>query len=144
MELLNNYEIMIELVKTKLDHNNENYQKINTLINYPDGLHYEGYIHDCFNEPQYINEKDLDDFIMPKKNIYVFWGNHSDYWIGIDNYFTKYGKKVVLKCSEKEFIKIKNDLPDDIYVTNQNITFLVAYTHSYFDAQTRFCSVAKV
>ena len=79
-----------------------------------------------------------------KKNICVFWDDHSDYWIGVDNNFAKYGKRVVLKCSGEEFITIKNDLPDDIYITDPNITFLVAYTHSYFDATTRFCSVAKV
>lgn len=144
MEILDDYDVIIDLVKTKLNHNNENYHKINTLKNYPDGLHYEGFIHDCFSEPQRINEKDLDDFIKTKKNICVFWDDHSDYWIGVDNNFAKYGKRVVLKCSGEEFITIKNDLPDDIYITDPNITFLVAYTHSYFDATTRFCSVAKV
>ena len=96
------------------------------------------------NEPQRIAERELDKFIEPKKNILVFWDDHSDYWIGIEDYFKKCGKRVVLKCSGKEFLEMKNDLPDDVYITDHSISFLVAYTHSYFDAKTRFCSVAKV
>lgn len=144
MDRLYNYDEIIDLIKTKLNHKKEFYQRIITLKDYPDGKHYEGYIHDCFNEPQRIAERELDKFIEPKKNILVFWDDHSDYWIGIEDYFKKCGKRVVLKCSGKEFLEMKNDLPDDVYITDHSISFLVAYTHSYFDAKTRFCSVAKV
>lgn len=144
MQSLNNYDDIIDLIKTKLNHEKESYQLITTLKDYPDGKHYEGFIRDCFNEPKRIDEQDLDDFVKPKKDILVFWDDHSDYWIGIKDYFKKFGKRVVLKCSGEEFLEIKNELPEDVYITDKDITFLVAYTHSYFNGQTRFCSIAKV
>lgn len=144
MKTLYNYDEFIDLIKTKLNHEKEFYQRIITLKDYPDGKHYEGFIHDCFIEPQRISEQDLDNFVKHKEDILVFWDDHSDYWIGIKDYFKKCGKRVVLKCSGEEFLEMKNDLPEDVYITDNNVSFLVAYTHSYYDAQTRFCSVAKV
>lgn len=130
MEKIYSYDDFLGRIRNKLEHDTEFYPRTTILKEYPDGKYYEGYLWDCFMQPKQIKESELDEFILHKEEIYVFWDNHSLYRVNQENYF-KYGRKVILIMSGNEFMKIKEELPEDVYITDREINFLVAYTHEW-------------
>ena len=66
------------------------------------------------------------------------WDVNSKDYIFIPDYW-KYPKEAVLSISVEEFKKIKDTLPEDVYLYDNSFSWSIALTHEYSDEDERYC-----
>jgi hypothetical protein len=102
-----------------------------------DGCCYSGYLWECFGNFNVIDESLGENILEKYKDFYVFWDINSCEKILIPNYW-KFPKKSFLKINYFDFISIKSQLPEDIYLFTDDMSFTIAFTHEYINGK-RFC-----
>lgn len=112
----------------------ELYEKhIATTKRYVDGYCYDGYLWDFLKKPQQVSEKYCIDFLNSiDVPFYIMWDLHSCEKILIGDYW-KYPKEAVLECTFNEFLNIKNDLPEDLYIFDDDFTWSFTLTHEWIN-----------
>ena len=146
-----------KFVNTTSDH----YQKhISTLIQYTDGLYYDGYLWECLQgNDKYQLECSMDvaaDFLKDKKNVFVMWDLFSKERVNDNKYFSLdypkdtiismqgdlLGQQVVTEWHTEQSAWRKNCqpqnlwLPEDIYCFDECMDWYVIFTHEGWDSLT--------
>ena len=137
------------------------YQKhISTLIQYTDGLYYDGYLWECLQgNDKYQLECSMDvaaDFLKDKKNVFVMWDLFSKERVNDNKYFSLdypkdtiismqgdlLGQQVVTEWHTEQSAWRKNChpqnlwLPEDIYCFDECMNWYVIFTHEGWDSLT--------
>lgn len=102
-----------------------------------DGLCYIGYLWDCLINPSIISERNADQFLRNKKQIFIMWDIHSCERIMIPNYW-KFPKTHILYTDAWTEI-FKSKLPEDIYLFDDTFSWSVIFTHETDEQNNRFC-----
>ena len=141
MLVLNSIESNIlrkKFVKHFVDTGSDYYkERIERLIEFCDGMCYEGYLWDCLSFSTPMTENELSKFLANKKNVYVMWDIHSCERILMLNYW-KYPKDSVLLLN-RWIPTVMNSLPEDIYIFDDTFTWSAIYTHETDKNGDRYC-----
>lgn len=104
-----------------------------------DGDHYTGYLwgslkqSECIPEARILaNDRRLDD------RVWVFWDLHSNQQQVVPNYW-KFPKAAVLEVRYGDLLAGLHHLPEDIYITDEEMTWSVVLTHEYLEGDVRIC-----
>lgn len=108
------------------------------LNNFTDGWCYIGYLWDCFNFFEPIEESFCLNYIETLDEIYIMWDIHSSERILIPNYW-KYPKESVISLSFTEYVLFNKFFPDDIYIFDATFSWCFALTHENDDIGNRHC-----
>ena len=102
-----------------------------------DGLCYSGYLWDCLIKPSIISERNAEQFLNSKTQIFIMWDIHSCERIMIPNYW-KFPKSHILH-TDVWSETFKSKLPEDIYLFDDTFSWTVIFTHEADDQNNRFC-----
>jgi hypothetical protein len=120
--------------------NTESVDYKNHILNlkqYSDGLCYEGYLWDFLYDFSKIYFDDLQKYRSAIKKINVFWDIHSSEKILINDYW-KFNKDSVIELDFNLLLDNLGYLPEDIYISNENIEWSLILTHEY-ENNKRIC-----
>lgn len=104
---------------------------------FSDGLCYTGYLWDCLLNPCIILESEADRLLNEKRKVFIMWDIHSSDRILIPNYW-KFPKTNVLSIDVWEK-KLKDNLPEDVYVFDNTFSWSIIYTHETDIKNNRYC-----
>lgn len=113
-------------------------ERIQELIECSDGLCYWGYLWDCFNSLQLVSEDECSQYLNKFEHFFIMWDINSKDYIYTPNYW-KYPKEAVLKVSREDYEKIKDTLPEDIYIFDESFTWSIVLTHETGYDDERYC-----
>lgn len=102
-----------------------------------DGICYLSYLWDAIENPALVSEEEIIKKLYALNKFYVMWDIHSKDYIFIPNYW-KYPKESILLLTAEEFERIKNTLPEDIYIFDDSFNWVYAYTHEELNGE-RYC-----
>jgi hypothetical protein len=108
---------------------------------FSDGLCYTGYLWDCLLSPKIISESELNQILCEKQNIFIMWDIHTCDQIFIPDYW-KFPKSSVLFV-ENWTDELKVDLPEDIYIFDENFNWAAVYTHEDDFEGNRWCLLVE-
>ena len=145
MKILNSEEsdfLRSEYIQTFVNTNSTFYAEyIENKQMFSDGLCYTGYLWDCLLSPNVISEYKADMLLLDKQNVFIMWDIHSCDRIHIPNYW-KYPKPSVLFADCWSEV-VKSELPEDIYVFDEALSWSVIYTHETNAKERRYCLYTK-
>ena len=127
------YDYTKKFVNTASAYYQENIER-KTMFS--DGLCYTGYLWDCLINPNVISEYEADQLLQEKTKIFIMWDIHSCERIFTSNYW-KFSKAKVL-CVDN-WLDIKDNLPEDVYVFDDSFNWSIVYTHETDDKENRYC-----
>ena len=104
---------------------------------FSDGLCYTGYLWDCLLKPCIISEHDADRLLEKKQNIFIMWDIHSCDRIFIPDYW-KFPKTRIL-YTDIWLGTLKAELPEDIYLFDESLSWSIIYTHESDPNGNRYC-----
>ena len=116
-------------------------ENIEQKVLFSDGPCYTGYLWDCLLNASIISEREADQLLKNKKKIFIMWDIHSRDRILIPNYW-KFPKSSIL-CADSWIETLKNDLPEDVYVFDDTLSWSVIYTHETDTKNMRYCLLVK-
>lgn len=116
----------------------QTFKKISKRRLCSDGYCYTGYLWDTLKSVRVCSEKFVESGLEKLSRFYILWDIHSKDFIFIEDYW-KYPKEAVLSLNFGEFIKIKKDLPEDIYIFDGTFNSGYVLTHEYLKKDKRYC-----
>lgn len=126
-------------IETKCDYYKRNIEQCDL---YPDGSYYVGYLWDCIRNRSIISAYQCEDYLQKiRGDIYVFWDLHSSHHILIPDYW-KYPRSAVLRLNVATFFNIQHQLPEDIYVFDESLSWTISFTHEETKSGCRMCFIA--
>jgi hypothetical protein len=146
MDVLQSKDIRKTYIDNFINKNDHYHLYIETMHEFIDDWCYLGYLWDLLKKSEQISEEFCYDFLAKQKSpIYIFCDIHSCEKILLRDYW-KYPKEAILKMNYEEFIHIKTQLPEDIYIFNLDYKWTIVLTHEYFEMikgrnkqQLRYC-----
>ena len=104
---------------------------------YSDGVCYTGYLWDCLLNPSIISEHEAQQLLKDKRCIFIMWDIHSCERILIPNYW-KFPKTRILRTTAW-LETFKADLPEDVYLFDDTLSWSVIFTHETDAKDNRYC-----
>lgn len=104
---------------------------------FSDGRCYTGYLWDCLLNPSIISEYEADQLLQEKRRVFIMWDIHSCERILIPEYW-KFPKSRVL-YADAWLESFKDDLPEDLYLFDDTLSWSVIYTHETDVEGNRYC-----
>ena len=133
------YKYIKTFVNTASSYYKENIER---KTKYIDGLCYIGYLWDCLLCPSVISEHEADRLLQEKQRLFIMWDIHTCERILIPNYW-KFPKTGVL-CANTWIEQFKTDLPEDVYVFDDTLSWSIIYTHETDLKGQRYCLYTKI
>lgn len=116
-------------------------ERIGLRRDFADGSCYTGYLWDYMRNASPVAEEQLWRLLSELDTVFVLWDIHSSERIRIPNYW-KFSKDAVLKCAPAVLRAGAHLLPEDIYVTNEDRSWLAIFTHEEVNGQ-RWCLLSE-